>query len=502
MMQSCKNALNDAKYVMEQFAGRVVGHAVTFPYIAGTMCAILLTFIAAELYVAHLGKKNKGLHRLHDLVEAKEASNRIAHPAEAPASMTLTRPFAKPAKPARGSSIKSLASNISPSAAGGGGGGVSNTNTQTISTPTKLINFNTGKNSNTPGASTSKMNKVDQFLQKLAGPGLLCKRQKVAGTPPPARGKCFKIKSNGLLYFYSETFKVKRTLYGDETWDLRDLCSACEGDPYLGEVYLDFKNKYTLKHTILRLCFDETRDRRNCITNFEIISQHMQTHPEWILKNVREYVNGTTSSESNNNSPRGPLTPQANASYTMVTPVTNGSSNSIVRSISLPDGVIDHSPRMRSPPRTPIPDTGNGDVEYHPEPQTYSVNYKTNFHEWLTKELLLLIKHENLEHHIKLHRERLDLIQVLETHYRKKSNKPIVNVSRNFIEQLKAIYSKYNPEKITEIPKMSVHFEGKEKYLLEQILERYEVPDEDLFLFGVDCGDQHYGSMGSELADR
>ena len=92
----------------------------------------------------------------------------------------------------------------------------------------------------------------------------------------------------------------------------------------------------------------------------------------------------------------------------------------------------------------------------------------------------------------------------METHYRIKSKKPIVSVSLNFEEQLTNIYKLYNRQKLSEIPKMIEHFENesKKKYLLESMLEKYDISDEHLHLFGVHCDIFNVMNIGSERADR
>ena len=517
---------------IERIASHVTGYHTPFPYIAASVFAVVFIIVGVEVYIGYLSsKKNATSKRLRELTKLREASVRadsLNRPAEAPAKLAipwsgLSSPGLGPIPDKKSNKSKSPGSagsaaavaatradssspstrlfsnsesNSTPVKAAGAGvdaAGASNQNGMVTPSPASSV-FSSA--TNTPdlkavrseekkrGDSGYRMRKVDEFLKQITGIGLGCRRQKVAGTPPTPRNKCLKLRADGLLYFYSETFKVKRAFYSEETWDLRELTAAVEGDPYLGEVYLEFTHKHTRKHTMLRVCVEDTRERRNCIKQFEELISQMRTHPEWVLKICRDnsaVLEGDSgTSTATNGSPR------------LASP-SPGKQAVPPRAVSVPDGLIDHSPRDPSSPNTArtildgIDDDDSYDGSNTGQTKTYQVSYKTNFHEWINKELLSLITHEGLDHLIRVHRERQDLIRVLETHFRRKYNKPIVVVNHaDFADQLQRIYRIYNKDKIPEIPKMVEHFKGKEHYLLETIIERYEVAEQHMPLFGAE----------------
>ena len=96
---------------------------------------------------------------------------------------------------------------------------------------------------------------------------------------------------------------------------------------------------------------------------------------------------------------------------------------------------------------------------------------------------------EGLEDKAKGHRERQDLIKLLEAHYRRigraLAKQPIVSVKQDFEGQLRAIYEEYNPDKIKDIPMILEHFKGQERHLLEQLHIKYDIQEHHHHLIGA-----------------
>ena len=82
---------------------------------------------------------------------------------------------------------------------------------------------------------------------------------------------------------------MKRLFYSDETWNIDDLQGALEGDPKIGEVYIEFKEKFTDKQIILTITISDPKERKKIIKNFNNLSNYIKSHPQWILKTINEY---------------------------------------------------------------------------------------------------------------------------------------------------------------------------------------------------------------------
>ena len=81
-----------------------------------------------------------------------------------------------------------------------------------------------------------------------------------------------------------------------------------------------------------------------------------------------------------------------------------------------------------------------------------SYDLNTDFHTFTNKELKQAILTEGLEDSAKGHRERQELISILEKHYSKlarvMNNQPVVKTKEDFEGQLRDIYQHYNPSKM------------------------------------------------------
>jgi len=447
-----------------------------------SLLAISVTIIFVELYISNLkAKKRQAVDRLAELAnqavgsDAKhtaKVSEIAGDTARVDASAAPTTPSPKTDRSKRGMAAGAGDAPMTPVQSGRG-------NVNGTSSPSA------GSDAyGTPSSTEKKQTKlsVDEFIKQLVTTGLECRKQKVAGLPPtPAsdRAKCLKMKSDGHLYFYSETFKVRRIWSADEMWQVEELSNAVEGDKELGEVFLEFINPHALKSKIICILIDGTRQRRLVTQQFNDLARCAATRTELFRKIVHD-IYYTSSSPSPN---KAPATPSSNDKHVSVSPgpststSTSASPNQQGNNISFEGGSVGSSIDNLS--------------AASPTAATVKINSNTNFHDWTNREMLSLIKSEGLHKDVASSCERHDLIRVLETHWRTKQGKPLVNVNfSNFQAQLVSIYRRFNPEKIPEIPKMASHFEGQEKYLLETIIAKYNVLETDLHLFGVVLGSQ------------
>ncbi len=315
---------------------------------------------------------------------------------------------------------------------------------------------------------------VETFLRQLVTLGLECRKQKVAGTSPNPKAtgdknKSLRMKADGKLYFHHDGFKFFRMFHADELWDVRELASAVEGESVPGEVYLEFINPHSLKSRILSIFIDNHRYRKIVVEQFNDLVSNISSHPDWIFDVIRQSASTTGTKSglaptSPSFSEAGQSSPAAKVSVThsSVRGSIGGGSSKLFMGVDASNPVSFADP--------------------------YIVNEHTNFHEWMNKELMALILREGIEHEVRVNKDRQDLIRVLETHMRIKAGKPIVKVNyADFEGQLRAIYQRFNPTKIAEIPKMVGYYQGKEKYILEAILDKYAggMTKADLPLFGA-----------------
>ena len=445
-----------------------------------SLLAISVTIIFVELYISNLkAKKIQAADRLAELAnqavgsDAKHAakvSEIAGDSARVDASAAPTTPSPKTDRSKRGMTAGAGDAPMTPVQSGRG-------NVNGTSSPSAG-----SEAGGTPSSTEKKQTKlqVDEFIKQLVSTGLECRKQKVAGQPPtPAseRAKCLRMKSDGHLYFYSETFKVRRIWSADEMWQVEELSNAVEGDKEMGEVFLEFVNPHTLKSKIICILIDGTRHRRLVTHQFNDLARCAATSPELLRKTVHDVYYTVSSPSPNKALPT--QSPSSNDKHASPGPSTSTSTspNQQGNNVSFEGGSVGSNIDNLS--------------TASPTATTVNINSNTNFHDWTNREMLSLIKSEGLHKDVASSCERHDLIRVLETHWRTKQGKPLVNVNfSNFQAQLVSIYRRFNPEKIPEIPKMASHFEGQEKYLLETIIAKYNVLETDLHLFGVVLGSQ------------
>jgi len=439
-----------------------------------SLLAISVFIICVELYISSLKAQKRNAARLAELAAQSNAND------DANVSQQIsgdTRRVPKPATSSPSNSSKTVRKKRGTAA----GDMPPSPMTPMVSTRHLNQGVSSGGSaagsevSATPSSTDKKPAKlsIDEFVKQLVSTGLECRKQKVAGAPPtPAseRVKCLKIKSDGQLYFYSETFKVRRIWSTDETWHVEELNNAVEGNKAMGEVFLEFVHPHTLKSKIICILIDDPRQRKVTIQQFNDVARAAATSPEWLRKLIRDIYYDT----SPHSTPGlGAATPGASASKSKT--FSNGHTPS--GTPGTPSGIAS------------IGSNFDSSSPASPTAATVSINSNTNFHDWTDKEMVALVKSEKLNGEIAVTKERQDLIRVLETHWRTKQGRPNVNVNfDDFQSQLVAIYTRFNPEKLPEIPKLVAHFEGKEKYLLETIVSKYAVQEEDLHLFGVVLG--------------
>jgi len=435
-----------------------------------SLLAISVTIICVELYISSLKtQKRNAAARLAELTSQTDVD------ANAYISQQIagdTRRVAEPRAPATPSSTAKAGHDKRGVAAGDGPPSPVTPMVGTRNQGLASAGSTAGSEVVSPSSTEKKPVKlsVDEFIKQLVSTGLDCRKQKVAGqpsTPASERAKCLKMKSDGQLYFHSETFKVRRIWSSDETWRVEDLNNAVEGSKAMGEIFLEFVHPHSLKSKIICILIDDARQRKMTIQQFNDLARCAATSPEWLRKTIVDIYKNTTRT-SPGSSPSTPSISAGKSISSSSTPGGGGGGSSI-------GSYIDSSSPASS------------------AAAAVSVNSNTNFHDWTDKELIALIKSEKLDNDIIRSRERQDLIRVLETQCRTKQGKPSVNVNfKDFQSQLVAIYTRFNPDKVPEIPKMAAHFQGQEKYLLETIISKYKVQEEDLYLFGVVLGSQKF----------
>lgn len=358
-----------------------------------------------------------------------------------------------------------------------------------------------------------KVPKVDLggFLTELYREGITVKRVKGqdGNSPTPSKIKNLRIRAgDGELYFHSPTYKLKHLVISPETWSIKDLVSCMEGDASLGEIYLEFQ--HAKKNTrILRIMVPDDVEREYYIKAFSDVIEALVTHPVWVFDTLKhaEYLELQHQADierspiSGSAAPLGTTTTGTLAGGGPVTPQKMERSppppRPTMRVTEHPHGM---SPLLRSPIKTPdrvgkpqtgtSTGTGTGTIS-SPNGTKYKVptyDLHTNFHTFTNKELKEAIRIEGLEELAKGHRERQELVQILERHYvkilRAFNNVPVVQTHEDFEAQLRAIYEVYNPAKIKKIPGILEHFKGKEEHLLEQLYLKYDIKPHHHHLLG------------------
>lgn len=365
--------------------------------------------------------------------------------------------------------------------------------------------------SNSP-SRRKKAPRVDlgQFLTDLHNHGITVKRVKGpdGASPTPSKIKNLRIRTDGELYFHTETFKMKHFVVSPETWSIKDLVSCIEGDATMGEIYLEFQHPKKAAR-ILRIIVPDEVERIYIIKAFCDVIEAYETHRVWIFDTLKhaEYLE----QQHKANVERSPGPDSVPPSGTGASVMGGGHVTPQKMERTPPPG-LEHphgmSPLLRSPIKTPnrvgrMPDqvgstsstaaaaaniTSPGGTTYK-EP-VHDLN--TDFHTFTNKELKQAVVAEGLEKEAKGHRERLDLISILEKHYSKlarvMNNQPVVKTKENFESQLREIYTHYNPSKIDKIPGILEHFKGKEEHLLEQLYLKYDIKSHHHHLLGADTG--------------
>jgi hypothetical protein len=369
-----------------------------------------------------------------------------------------------------------------------------------------------------------KVPKVDleQFLYDLNSHGITVKRIKNADgqSPTPSKIKNLRIRPDGDLYFYTETFKVRSLVVSPETWSVKELVSCLEGDATLGEIYLEFHAPKNAVR-IMRIMVPDDVERVYIIKAFSDIVEAMVTHPEWVMDTLKKAEEHE--SEMRNGIESGPSSaassPRAAAAPVTATPAKMSPTRkqeAAAAAVAPPAHQQAHTSQLlRSPIKTPArsPDRRDkssasssasalrGGAKIPNSPELFSspgvvktpvYDLNVDFHTFTNKELKSAILYEGLENHAKAHRERQDLIKILEGHYyqisRAMNREPIVTVKTDFEAQLRDIYEHYNPQKLPEVPRILEHFKGKEEHLLEQLYLKYDIKEHHHHLLGATEG--------------
>jgi hypothetical protein len=135
-----------------------------------------------------------------------------------------------------------------------------------------------------PTRTLSKLT-TDMFIRELLYTGVGCLKQNTVGQPSSGRSKCIRLKDDGTyrLYFHSDTIKVKRIFFSPETFDLRHLDSALDGNQDLGEILLHFKSRGCTggKHaaaaaaastSIFNFVIEDKKERKRVIDKFNAVA--------------------------------------------------------------------------------------------------------------------------------------------------------------------------------------------------------------------------------------
>ena len=322
---------------------------------------------------------------------------------------------------------------------------------------------------------------------------------------------------------------MKRIVISAEKWPINTLISCLEGDANLGEVYLEFQAPRKPKEILRIIVIDDT-ERKYIIKAFNDIVQALDSHPHIIYDTCLNAEKIAAAGEEGLYDVNSPAVLDSTANKASFSPVTpqkmertppglggftggGGVNDSNNGGNLTPGGSNSKSPLLRSPIKTPKGTAGSlgqasaaqvaasGSPLYgNTGPNTDGKRAKgstagpifdlnTNFHLFSNKDLVAAVKAERLEDKARGHRERQELIKILEAHYRRigraLAKQPIVSVKSDFEQQLRDIYEHYNPDKIKDIPMIMEHFKGQEEHLLEQLHLKYDIQEANHHLIGA-----------------
>jgi hypothetical protein len=350
---------------------------------------------------------------------------------------------------------------------------------------------------------------LEKFLVDLHIHGLRVKRVKGQGesASPTKKTKYLRIASDGDLFFHTEGFKLKKLVVSGDRWPISALLSCLEGDANLGEVYLEF-HVPRKRNEVLRIIVIDDAERGYVIKAFNDIVQALTTHPHVIYDTCLNAEKIASQGEGGLVDINSSAVLGSTASKASMSPVTP---QKMDRTPPGPGGAGDKyspgkSPLLRSPINTPgrpgnaaqalaspsssEPGIADGKKLSKDGPPPPRFNLNTNFHLFSNKDLVAAVKAEGLGDKARGHRERQELIKILEAHYRRVgralAKQPIVRVKRDFEVQLREIYEEYNPDKIKDIPLIVEHFKGQEEHLLEQLHLKYDIQEHHHHLIGAE----------------